>query len=102
MEDNIIILGTSGFDFKDSETKKQVVGGKIHALTSVISNEKNSSGYIPLVFNVDKEVSDNLSHTVPCLATVTYKMVSGSGGKATLKAVGFNYQETIDIESLFN
>lgn len=97
MEQEILCLGWSGYNFKqDGETIK---GAKLSYISNFCINEDLKKGYLPnkVSFSMDQLKGIDF----PCLATGKFIFVPNSKGEPVVTLVGITPNKKVDVSILF-
>lgn len=98
MEDKVIILSVTTYDFTDDKTGKQITGGKVNCINRITS-ETDKVGYLPFTLKVERNYANGLKAHVPCSATVKYELVPGSNGRVQMVVDSISPSEKVDFSS---
>lgn len=97
MEQEILCLGWSGYNFKqDGETIK---GAKLSYISNFSINDDLKKGYLPTKVAFNLEDLKNIDF--PCLATGKFIFVPNSKGDPVVTLVGITPKKKVDISVLF-
>lgn len=97
MEQEILCLGWSGYNFKqDGETIK---GAKLSYISDYSVNEDLKKGYLPTKVSFSMEQLKGIDF--PCLAIGKFVFIPDSKGNPVVTLVGITPKKKVDISVLF-
>lgn len=100
MEQEVIILGYSGYDFKqDGEILR---GAKISYITKDLLSADLKQGFLPNQIAFDLDILKNNKIQFPCLARLRFNIVPDSKNKPQLFCAGIEFLNSVDFRPLFN
>lgn len=100
MEQEAIVLGYSGYDFKqDGEIVK---GAKISYLTKDFVNQNLKEGFLPNQIAFDLDILQDNKIKFPCFAKLKFSIVPDNKNKPQLVCVGLEFLNSVDFKHLFD
>jgi len=99
MEQNVIVLGVTKFDFISKDDGKRIIGAKVHYIDlDHQTTNSNHKGNVPVVANIDYAVADHFNE-FPAYYTLHFNVRTGFNGRPSLSLVKATFLSSVSIST---